>query len=117
MKQKSLLLFGGSATLAALFFWTPAVSKGINNTDFPPGPREEARLDYPLNRDCVVTVDPRASSKPVIAGEANKVSGFVAPDTAEGILIHMDSDWLVLRDGSEENWIPQSKVLMIRVRR
>lgn len=115
MKQKSLLLFGGSATLAVLLFWTPAVSKGINNTDFPPGP-PEARPDYPLSRDCVVTVDPRASSKPVIAGEANKVSGFVAPDTAEGILIHMDSDWLVLRDGSEENWIPQSKVLMIRVR-
>ena len=52
-----------------------------------------------------------------IAGQANKVSGFVAPDTAEGILIQLDSDWLVLRDGSEENWIPKSKVLMIRVRR
>lgn len=116
MKRNSLLIFGGSAMVATLLFWTPAVSKGINNTDLPLGP-QEARIEHPLNRDCVVTVDPRASSKPVIAGEANKVSGFVAPDTAEGILIHMDSDWLVLRDGSEENWIPQAKVLMIRVRR
>lgn len=99
-----------------LLFWTPAISKGMNNTDFTPGP-PETRVEYPLNRDCVVTVDPRAASKPVYAGEANKVTGFVAPDTAEGVLIHMDSDWLVPRDGNAENWIPQPKVLMIRVDR
>jgi hypothetical protein len=116
MKRQSLLLFGGSTMVATLLFWTPAVSKGINNHEAPAGP-QESRIEYPLNRDCVVTVDPRASSKPVIAGEANKVSGFVAPDTAEGILIHMDSEWLVLRDGSEENWIPRAKILMIRARR
>jgi hypothetical protein len=92
------------------------VSTGTNTTDFPPG-LPESRIEYPLNRSCVVTVDPRATSKPVIAGVANKVSGFVAPDTAEGILTHMDPDWLVLRDGSEENWIPRAKVLMIRVNR
>ena len=116
MKRHSLLLFGGSAMLATLLFWAPAVSKATNTTVLPPGPHE-TRVDYPLNRSCLVTVDPRAMSKPEIAGQANKVSGFVAPDTAEGILVHMDSDWLVLRDGSEENWIPKAKVLMIRVRR
>ena len=102
--------------LAMLLFWTPAVSKGTSTTDLPPVPRE-SRVEYPLNRTCVVTVDPRAMSKPEIAGQANKVSGFVAPDTAEGILIHLDSEWLVLRDGSEENWIPRAKVLMVRARR
>jgi hypothetical protein len=116
MKRQSLLLAGGSAILATLPFWAPAVSTGTNAAEFPPGP-QELRVEYPLNRSCVVTVDPRATSKPEIAGQANKVSGFVAPDTAEGILIHLDSDWLVLRDGSEENWIPKSKVLMIRVSR
>lgn len=102
--------------VATLLFWTPTVSKGTSNHDTGPGP-QESRIEYPINRECVVTVDPRASSKPVIAGEANKVTGFVAPDTAEGILMHMDSEWLVLRDGSEENWIPRAKVLMIRARR
>lgn len=116
MKKQSLLLAGGTAVLATLPFWAPAVSTGTNATGFPPD-LQELRVEYPLNRSCVVTVDPRAASKPEIAGQANKVSGFVAPDTAEGILIHFDSDWLVLRDGSEENWIPKSKVLMIRVRR
>jgi hypothetical protein len=33
------------------------------------------------------------------------------------LVIRLDSDWRVLRDGSEENWIPKSKVLMIRVSR
>ncbi len=116
MKRQSLLLAGATAVLATLPFWAPAVSTGTNAADLSPGP-PELRVDYPLNRSCVVTVDPRAASKPEIAGQANKVSGFVAPDTAEGILIHLDSDWLVLRDGSEENWIPKSKILMIRVHR
>jgi hypothetical protein len=41
----------------------------------------------------------------------------VAPDTTEGILIRLDSDWLVLRDGYHENWIPTSKVIMIHANR
>lgn len=116
MKRQSVLLFGGSALLAALLLWNPAFSSGTSATGIALDPRE-SRIEYPLNRDCVITVDSRAESKPVIAGDANIVTGFDAPDTAEGILIHMDSDWLVLRDGSEENWIPKAKVLMIRVSR
>ena len=72
---------------------------------------------YPLNRDCTVTVDSRSEPKPKFAGEGNKIIGFVAPETAEGTLIRLDHDWLVLRDGTEDNWIPKGKVLIIRVTR
>lgn len=82
-----------------------------------PGPEGGAMVEFPLNRPCVVTVDPRAESKREVVGQGNKISGFAAPDTAEGILVQMDSEWLVLRDGSYESWIPRSKVLLIRVSR
>ena len=58
-------------------------------------------------------MDPLSSSKPVIAGKANIVTGFTAPDTVEGILVRCDAEWLVLRDGRNENWVPRNKVIML----
>jgi hypothetical protein len=107
---------GGAALLIMLPLWIDGVRAG--------GVSSEARaiplvseVGYPLNRDCTVTVDSRSESKQQFAGKEKKISGFVAPDTAEGVLIRLDDDWLVLLDGSEENWIPKEKVLMIRVTR
>lgn len=82
-----------------------------------PSPSVTPLVDYPLNTICTVTVDSRSTEKPVIAGNTNKVTGFVAPDTAEGVLIRLDSEWLVLRDGSYESWIPTHKVIMIHASR
>lgn len=106
-----MILLGGTILLIMSSAWIPGVLAGARSpvtltSNAPP-------LEYPLNRDCVVTVDPLSSPKPVIAGKANKVTGFVAPDTVEGALIRLDADWLVLRDGCNENWIPRNKVILI----
>jgi hypothetical protein len=92
--------------------WIPYARAGARSTAGPliPG---TARVEYPLNLFCTVTVDSRSNEKPVLAGTALKATGFVAPDTAEGILIRLDSEWVVLRDGSYESWIPTHKVIMI----
>jgi hypothetical protein len=116
MKRQSLLICGAVATLAMLPLWTSGVSAGVHAAALSPGPGE-SRVECPLNRICVVTVDPRAQSKREIVGDANKISGFAAPDTTEGVLVRLDAEWVVLRDGSYENWIPRNKVLLIRVSR
>jgi hypothetical protein len=72
-----------------------------------------AKVEYPLGRKCIVSVDPRASRSGLPATE-NQVSGFEADGTAKGQLILLSNDWCVLKDGTNENWIPTEKVLMIR---
>ncbi len=109
-----MILLGGAVLLIMYSTWVSGVTVGVRTPAnlLNSGTRS---IDYPLNRSCVVTVDSRSSSKPVIAGMANKVTGFVAPDTAEGTLVRLDAEWLVLRDGCNENWIPKDKVMMIHV--
>lgn len=113
MKRNSTILLACATPLIIYTIWNPEVLAAMR-TQTAPIPGAPA-IDYPLGQRCVVTVDPLATSKPVIAGTANKVTGFVAPDTAEGTLIRMDSDWLVLRDGSNEEWIPKNKIIMLHV--
>lgn len=111
-----MIVCGAVAMLAMLPVLTSGLPAGVQVNDLP-RVQGESMVESPLNRSCVVTVDPRAESKREVVGQGNKISGFAAPDTAEGILVQMDSEWLVLRDGSYENWIPRNKVLLIRVSR
>lgn len=104
-----MILLGSVIALLLCSSWLPSVLAGVRGPASTPPPA----LGYPLNRDCVVTVDPLSSSKPVIAGDANIVTGFRAPDTVEGTLIRFDAEWLVLRDGRNENWIPRNRVILI----
>ena len=113
MKRHSMLFFGGAILVSMVAVLTPDVRGVVRTIESPP-----ARLvDFPINRRCVVTVDPLAASKPVIAGIENVVTGFSAPDVVEGVLIRLDPDWLVLRENSNDYWIPTSKVILIRVNR
>jgi hypothetical protein len=73
-----------------------------------------AKVDLPLGRKCIVSVDPHASRAGLPATE-NQASGFAADGTAQGQLIRLSEDWCVLKDGNAENWIPTDKILMIRV--
>jgi len=114
MKRKPMLLVGGAILLILATVWIPDVLGVVRATERPLGPPVRV-VDFPINRKCVVTVDPLAASKPVIAGIENVVTGFAAPDTAEGVLIRLDPEWLVLRENSEDYWIPTSKVILIRV--
>lgn len=116
MKRTPLILIGAAALLLLTVLWTPDLRAAARSTEAPPAP-VEVRVDYPLNRECVVTVDPRALSQSETAGLANKTTGFVAPDTVEGTLVRLDDGWLVLRDGRHDNWIPIDKVLMVHVSR
>lgn len=77
--------------------------------------RLPAPAETPINCRCVVTVDPqfRASD----SAEQSPKGGFTGPNMLEGVLVRMDQEWLVLKDGSFENWIPRDKVLTVRVSR
>ena len=112
MKRQPVIFLGAAILLLMGSPWISAVLADIRAPANTLGPAS-APAGCPLNRNCVVTVDPLSSSKPVIAGDANIVTGFVAPDTVEGTLIRFDDEWLVLRAGRNENWIPKSKVIMI----
>jgi hypothetical protein len=111
--KASLLWAGCAALLIAGSAWTAGSS---SNTAAVPG-AAAPEVDLPMNCTCIVTVDPRVGPKPEYPGEANAISGFFAPDTARGTLIRLDDQWVVLRDGYHENWIPMRKVVMIRAAR
>ena len=112
MKPQPMIFLGAAISLLMCSTWISDVFADARTPGHISTPAASP-LDFPRHKNCVVTVDTRSSPKPVIAGEANIVTGFDAPDAVEGILIRIDSDWLVLRDGCDENWIPRNKVLMI----
>ncbi|MEP4170132.1 MAG: hypothetical protein ABJO26_00460 [Luteolibacter sp.] len=101
----------------ALLLIPPFASDLLANlsTPQPPVLSTSQGDEYPFARDCVITLDPQYSSKPVYAGDANIASGFVAPDTVRGIIIREQEHWLIVKCGRYENWIPKSKILMISV--
>ena len=74
-----------------------------------------APAEIPLNCRCVVTVDPQYRSTD--SQEQSPKGGFTGPNLLEGVVIRMDQEWLVLKEGSFENWIPRDKILTIRVSR
>jgi hypothetical protein len=107
MKSTTLLI----ATLASLAGFALMGLEG--QTPAAPNPAP-ARVDLPLGRKCIVSVDPHAS-RAGLPGTENQASGFEADGTAQGQLIRLSDDWCVLKDGNAENWIPTVKILMIRV--
>ena len=116
MKKQMMIPFACAIPLFIYATWNPDLLAA--GRSYPSVPNTGApALDYPIGMRCVVTVDPLANSKPVVAGTANKVTGFVAPDTAEGTLIRIDDEWIVLRDGSYDDWIPRNKIILMHVSR
>lgn len=70
----------------------------------------------PVGLRCIVTVDPRATGH-APGFETQQKSGLSAEHIVEGNLVSMGGEWLVLKDGTYENWIPRDKVLLMRVSR
>jgi hypothetical protein len=114
MKHQTMILLACAIPVLSYATWAPDVLAAVRSHPAAPIAGAPA-VDYPLGLRCVVTVDPLAASKPVVAGTFNKVTGFVAPDIAEGVLIRMDDEWLVLRDGCNDDWIPRNKIILIHV--
>ena len=105
--KSTTLLIASAITLCGF-----AVMGLRGQTPATPNPTP-AKVELPLGRKCIVSVDPQASRAGLPATE-NQASGFEADGTAKGQLIHLSDDWCVLKDGTAENWIPTDKVLMIR---
>ncbi len=103
-KKFPALLLVAALPLILLVPWTSGVhaEPGTKSkvSDFP----------IPLGKRCVVSVlsfyDPRA----VVLGSTPSV-----PSSAEGNLIRMDSEWIVLRDGNNDYWISPDKVTIMKV--
>jgi hypothetical protein len=112
--QQPAIIFGGVIVSLFCFPWLSGVLADSLPASAALTPVANTN-GYPLFHECVVTVDPLAVSKTVTAGDSNIVTGFDAPDTVRGKLIRLDAEWLVLRDGCNENWIARNKVLMIHI--
>jgi hypothetical protein len=104
------LLLGAAVACAIVASPSLAPAQSASLPEKIPAPAET-----PINSRCVVTVDPeyRASE----SAEQSPKAGFTGPNMLEGVIIRMDQEWLVLKEGSFENWIPRDKILTIRVSR
>lgn len=109
MKTVLSLLAGAALIGAAVSFSTPAVQ--AQQAAAP------AEVKAPLGQLCIVTLDPRAERAVKPSGDALKKTSLTGDDTVEGTLVLLDDEWLVLKDGTYENWIPRDKVLFMRASR
>jgi hypothetical protein len=109
MKTLLSLLAGAALIGAAVSFSTPSVQ--AQQAVAP------AEVKPPFGQLCIVTLDPRAERAVKPAGDALKKTSLTGDDTVEGTLVLLDNEWLVLKDGTYENWIPRDKVLFMRASR
>lgn len=110
MKSRFLPLILSAAVLASIPLWnTGASAQSASETaDSSPKP--------PIGKSVTITLDARSNSRSELSQDIRRYSGFTHHNTVEGTMLHMDSEWLVLKDGIAENWIPRDKVLMIHAR-
>jgi hypothetical protein len=107
MKSRVLPLILGAAILASIpLFHNEASAQADTSTGTP---------ELPVGKDVIVTLDPTSNSRKELTKEIQLYSGFSNHDTVEGKLIHINSEWVVLKAqaGVDENWIPRDKVLML----
>ena len=109
MKTLLSLLAGAALIGAAVSVSTPSVQ--AQHAVVP------AEMKAPFGQLCIVTLDPRAERTVKPAADALKKTSLTGDDTVEGTLVRVDEEWLVLKDGSYENWIPRDKVLFMRASR
>jgi len=76
-------------------------------------PASVSEAEFPIGRKCIVTLDPRAQSTPVFAGDSKILTGLSAPDVMEGKMLADRGQWIVIKTVSRENWVPKSKILLI----
>lgn len=103
-------LLGVAFALVTIASPALAPAQSANLPEKVPAPAET-----PINCRCVVTVDPQYRTTE--SQEQSPKAGFTGPNLLEGVIIRMDQEWLVLKEGSFENWIPRDKILTIRVSR
>jgi len=109
MKTKLLILSVGA--VGGGMFLIPRVAEGQ-----PPAAPVKTAIEWPLGSECVVTVQTQAwMNTPVLP--PGKQSGFESDYTLKGRVVYWGADWIVLKDGTYENWISRDKVLTVRASR
>lgn len=81
------------------------------------GTPADKAVQSPLGRRCVVTLDPNEPGKVRVTQSHGADKYQLTDNKVEGDLIQIDADWLILKDGNYENWVPRDKVLFMRVSR
>jgi hypothetical protein len=71
----------------------------------------------PLDLECVVSIENQAWMANLPTQTPGASSGFRADFTIQGKLIQLSPDWVVIKDGTYENWISRDKVVNIRASR
>lgn len=105
-----LSLIAGAALIAAAVSFPISTLHAQQAVATPAG-------ELPVGLRCIVTLDPRSEGPSKTGNEALKKTGLSPESTVEGSLASMGEDWLVLKDGTYEIWIPRDKVLFMRVSR
>ena len=111
--MKPILPFlAGVAVIAATvpFFTQPSQAQQ------PAGHPADKMPAYPVGTRCVVTLNPADAAK-TREGQTNGDVYRVADNKVQGEFLAINADWLVLKEGNYENWIPRDKVLSMRVSR
>ena len=108
MKTKLLLGISAVVLSAAAFF--------PRNAEGQPAPAPKGPVEAPIGLDCVITVETQAWMNTSNA-PPDSITGFHPDFTVRGKAIYWGADWIVLKDGTYENWISRDKVLTVRVSR
>ncbi|MCW1884650.1 hypothetical protein OKA04_07900 [Luteolibacter flavescens] len=82
----------------------------------PAGTPAGKAVTNPVGSRCVVTLDPNYPSSRR-SGGASSDNFEVTDNKVQGDLSSISSEWIVLKEGNYENWIPRDKVLSMRVSR
>jgi|GEM_PF-2547940 len=110
MNARIVLLSCGVAAISLLLLLDGGVSAQARARSEAPVP-----FALPVNRSCIVTLDARSSGRASLAEELQEQAGFVHENAAKGVVVRSDAEWVVLKDGNRENWIPRDKILMVRI--
>ncbi len=104
MKTKAALLLLAAAMTGASYFQLRAQT--------PPAGPPETKFSYPYGKECIITLDPKASKSVPLSGNRGG-PGFESDGTLRGTLVYCSDEWCILQDGVSEKWIPRDKVLVM----
>lgn len=77
----------------------------------------KADLLFPLNTECVVSIGNEAWMENARSHAPGPASGFLPDFTIQGKLLVVSPEWIVIGEGSYENWISRDRVVNIRASR
>ncbi|WP_411825613.1 hypothetical protein [Luteolibacter sp. AS25] len=110
MKNRFVFAFAAAATLFMIPPFAGDVSAQTAVVE-----KDSAESEYPIGKNCIITLDPQDSSVIDLKNDGSVDRGFVAPLTVRGIITRDHGAWLIISEGRYENWVPKSKILMMRI--